>query len=147
MKSILRLCLTVVVSAVCGLPAAADSNPSVAGIDDINSRWQEAVNRRTDNGELRALYTDGAIIVPPGQDILTEKNVSDFINAQIRAYMDDFRIQPINLRVEGDKAYQSAVWIANLTGDAAGANIDGIVTSVFQRQADGSWKIRFQSWN
>ncbi len=85
--------------------------------------------------------------MPPSQEILTENDYTEFLNRHVRIRMSDFQLQTINLRMEADRAYQSAVWMATIDDGGKRREVDGELTNVFQRQLDGSWKIEFQSWN
>lgn len=127
--------------------AVAGTTLSVPGIDENNARWQEAMNRSLDNEELKRLYTRNAVVVPPSQEILSEADFSEFLNRHIRIRMADFQLQTITLRMEGNRAYQSAVWMATIDDAGERREIDGELTNVFLRQDDGAWKIEFQSWN
>lgn len=105
------------------------------------------MNRGLHDEELKALYTRNAIVVPPSQEILADTDFTGFLNRQIRIRMDDFQLQAISLRMHGDRAYQSAVWMATIDDAGERREIDGELTNIFLRQADGTWKIEFQSWN
>ncbi len=130
-----------------GYTSAAETGLTIPGIDTNNARWQEAMNRSLDDGELKDLYTYNAVVVPPSQELLGDSDFTEFLNRHIRIRMDDFQLQAINLRMDGDRAYQSAVWMATIDESGERREIDGELTNVFLRQADGSWKIEFQSWN
>jgi len=146
MKTLSRigLALVLLTSSVAGVADPALPMPS---IEAHNTLWQEVMNHSLDDAELKALYTENAVVVPPSQEILAEHDFTDFLNKYIRTRMVNLQLQPISLRTEGDKAYQSAVWVATMSHNGQQREIDGELTSVFQRQPDGSWKIEFQTWN
>jgi ketosteroid isomerase-like protein len=60
---------------------------------------------------------------------------------------DSFRVQTINVSIEDDIIYQTAVWIATVTSNGVATDLEGEMTNVIARQSDGSWKIQLQSWN
>ncbi|MEX2524004.1 MAG: nuclear transport factor 2 family protein [Gammaproteobacteria bacterium] len=146
MKAIYKLSLALTLFGAVS-SAVAGTALSVPGIDENNARWQEAMNRSLDDTELKALYTRNAVVVPPSQEILGDADFTDFLNRHIRIRMDDFQIQSISLRMDGDRVYQSAVWMATIDDAGEQREIDGELTNVFLRQADGTWKIEFQNWN
>lgn len=146
MKTVYRLSFALILLGA-AYSGVAGTTLSVPGIDENNARWQVAMNRNLDNEELKALYTRNAVVVPPSQEILADADFTEFLNRHIRIRMADFQLQAITLRMEGNRAYQSAVWMATIDDAGERREIDGELTNVFLRQADGSWKIEFQTWN
>lgn len=146
MKAIYKLSLALTLFGAAS-SVVAGTSLSVPGIDENNARWQEAMNRSLKDTQLKAFYTRNAVVVPPSQEILGDADFADFLNRHIRMRMDDFQIQSISLRMDGDRVYQSAVWMATIDDAGERREIDGELTNVFLRQADGTWKIEFQNWN
>ena len=99
--------------------------------------------------ELVKLYADDAVFMPPSSEILTGQEA-------IRKYWDGLRnvgfneyvIRDISLSIVGNTAYQTALW-ETVRQDSAGnvIKLDGNISSVLERQKDGTWKIKLQSWN
>ncbi|MFQ5660134.1 MAG: YybH family protein [Gammaproteobacteria bacterium] len=105
-----------------------------------------------DAGQMPALlnmYTGNAVIIPPSSEILADPAAIQSYWGKLKSIgMSDYRIDTIDIRIDGDVAYQLALWQASLTaGDGKVIHLDGNMTNVLQRQADGSWKIQLQSWN
>lgn len=146
MKTLSRIGLALVLLAS-SFAGAADPSLPVPGVSAHNKLWQEVMNHSLDDAELKALYTEDAVVVPPSQEILAEPDFTDFLNKYIRTRMVNLQLQPISLRTEGDRAYQSAVWVATISHNGRQSEIDGELTNIFLRQPDGSWKIDFQTWN
>lgn len=112
-----------------------------------NKTWEMAFNSG-DTAALANLYAEDAIVVPPSLEILNaQKEIELYWANQILTGTDNFRVQTINLRVEDDVVYQTAVWIATITSNGVATDLDGEMTNVIARQQDGSWKIQLQSWN
>lgn len=142
MKLINTLILTLLVSSA---SAATGSTESDMWIN--NKTWELAFNAG-DTDALAKLYSEDAIVVPPSLEILNAPGkIKDYWANQILSGTNNFRVQTINLRVQGDVVYQTAVWIATVTSNGVATDLDGEMTNVIARQTDGSWKIQLQSWN
>jgi ketosteroid isomerase-like protein len=142
MKLINTLILALVVSSA---SAATGSTESDMWIN--NKTWELAFNAG-DTDALTRLYSEDAIVVPPSLEILNApEKIKDYWTNQILSGTDNFRVQTINLKVQGDVIYQTAVWIATVTSNGVATDLDGEMTNVIARQTDGSWKIQLQSWN
>jgi ketosteroid isomerase-like protein len=142
MKLINTLILALVVSSA---SAATGSTESDMWIN--NKTWELAFNAG-DTDALTRLYSEDAIVVPPSLEILNApEKIKDYWINQILSGTDNFRVQTINLKVQGDVIYQTAVWIATVTSNGVATDLDGEMTNVIARQTDGSWKIQLQSWN
>ncbi|MBI2993744.1 MAG: SgcJ/EcaC family oxidoreductase [Gammaproteobacteria bacterium] len=100
-----------------------------------------------DAGRIADLYTEDAIVVSPSQEIVKARpEIREFWAGKIDSGTSSFRVHPINLREDGDSAYQTAVWNATVTSNGRPSEFYGEMTSVFARQPDGSWKIQVQNW-
>ncbi len=109
--------------------------------------WASAVNTG-DTAAIARLYTDDAVLVSPGTEIITAPNaIGDYWVAKRESGASDFRYLSVNERLEGDTLYQSAVWTSKFTSNGQVNSLEGQMTNVLARQPDGSWKIKLQSWN
>jgi ketosteroid isomerase-like protein len=72
--------------------------------------------------------------------------IEKFWAAKFGAGVRDFRLDRINLRADGNRVYQTAVWSASVSTAGRSHAIDGEMTSVIERQSDGTWQIRLQNW-
>ncbi len=114
----------------------------------VNNKTWEMTFNSGDTQALAALYTEDAIVVPPSLEILnTQEAIESYWAKQIMTGTDNFRVQTINVRIDGDLIYQTAVWVATVTSNGVATDLDGEMTNVIARQEDGSWKIQLQSWN
>lgn len=125
--------------------ALAGPVPTDLAVQASNARLQVALNNNVGASELQSLYTPDAVVIPPsGQIISSTADYAAYLSGYMRDRMGNFQVETVDLRTEGDLAYQSAVWMATLKG---GTEVSGEMSNVLQRQADGSWKIKFQNWN
>ena len=113
-----------------------------------NLSWEFALN----TGQTAALldmYAKDAVILPPSSEILTN-------HAAIKTYWDNLRrvgvgeyaIYTVDIHIDRDIAYQTALWEATrIDKDGNVFHFDGNMTNILERQQDGRWVIRLQSWN
>ena len=142
MKLINTLILALLVSSA---SATTESTESDMWIN--NKTWEIAYNSG-DTDALARLYSQDAIVVPPSLEILNApEKIRDYWTNQMLTGTDSFRVQTINISLEDDVIYQTAVWIATVTSNGIATDLEGEMTNVIVRQADGSWKIQLQSWN
>jgi len=142
MKLLNILILTLIVSSAGAVPSTSESEMWIN-----NKTWEVAFN--TGNAAaLTDLYSEDAVVMPPSLEILNAPDtIENYWVEQMHAGTDNFRVQTINLKVENDVIYQTAVWIATVTSNGVSTDLDGEMTNVITRQEDGSWKIKLQSWN
>lgn len=99
--------------------------------------------------DMTSLYTKDAVMLPPSSEILSSpaaisKYWSDLKDVGVKEYS----LYLVDLKVDGNVAYATSLWEASRK--VAGNDditMDGNVSSVFEKQKDGSWKIKLQSWN
>ena len=109
--------------------------------------WASVVNSG-DTAAIARLYTDDAVLVSPGTELIAAPGaIGDYWIAKRKSGASDFRFLSVNERLEGDTLYQSAVWTSKFTSNGQVNSLDGQMTNVLARQPDGSWKIKLQSWN
>ncbi len=127
--------------------AFAASSPA-ASLEEMSAIWMSSF----DNGNtesLKSLYTENAIAFPPSSEILQGPNaISAYLESLRKVGFGEYFISNVDTQIEGDTAYTTALWETTRV-DANGNEIvlDGNITNVLERQADGSWKIKLQSWN
>ncbi len=142
-----RTLMTIAMAATLSLPLQATEAPAPA-IQANNLSWSYALNSGN-VAALSQLYSDGAIVLPPTDETLnTREQIRAFWDQVLSQGFSDFSIDNIDTRVAGDTAYQAGVWSASRT-DANGRleRIGGNILNVLERQEDGSWRARMQSWN
>ena len=95
------------------------------------------------------LYSDDAVLSPPTSEIISGKsNINTYLETLKNIGVKEYSISNIDMNVQGDIAYSTELWEA--TGvDMSGNSIilEGSISNVFERQENGSWKIKYQNWN
>jgi uncharacterized protein (TIGR02246 family) len=145
MKKLITMLLLITVS-VSGLAnAVADE---ATAINALNIKWDTAVNQG-DTMQLASLYADNAVMMPPSSEILSDRGaIKNYWDNLREVGIDVYAISTVDLRIDGDTAYQTVLWDA--TRNAADGNViqfNGNMSNVLERQKDGTWKIKLQSWN
>ncbi len=137
------LLITVSVSGLAN--AVADE---ATAINALNIKWDTAVNQG-DTMQLASLYVDNAVMMPPSSEILSDRGaIKNYWDNLREVGIDVYAISTVDLRIDGDTAYQTVLWDA--TRNAADGNViqfNGNMSNVLERQKDGTWKIKLQSWN
>jgi uncharacterized protein (TIGR02246 family) len=145
MKMLNKIMFVIAVTMSGLVSAQADDSSAISA---LNSNWGVAVNKG-DTTQLASLYADDAVMMPPSSEILSDRSaIKNYWDILREVGIDAYAIQTINLRIEGDQAYQTVLWEA--TRNAADGNVfefKGNMSNVLERQKDGTWKIKLQSWN
>jgi ketosteroid isomerase-like protein len=139
------LLLPMAIGSVAALPAMAADTLSAAQADSM--AWFN-LYERGDLAGLSERYNNDAVVLAPestrldgraaiadywGRVIKTDGKVSVAINAA---------------KVEGSTMTQSGLWgVEMTTGEGETVREGGHLLRVLDKQADGSWKIRLESWN
>lgn len=127
--------------------AMATAETPATDVQAASSQWESVFNSGNTR-KLAALYTNDAVVVAPSLEIVSKREgIRDYWARQMQSGTGNFSIRSISIRTEGNRAYQTAVWVATVTSGGKANEFDGGMTNVLERQPDGSWKILLQSWN
>ena len=126
--------------------AMADIDESTA-VSAVSSEWNEYLNAGN-TAKVVKLYAKNAVVLPPSSEILSDKvAIKGYWDSLRKVGVNQYVVRTINLRIEGDTAYQTAIWEATRNADGNVIAFEGNMSNVLKRQKDGSWKISLQSWN
>ena len=146
MSKLLSLLCSVVILAVAAI-SVARADPA-ADVTAVFAAWDAAFNSG-DAKAVSALYTDDAILLPPTHDVIKGPDgVDKFITGILGMGAKGHKYELIEASGDGNIAYGAAKWSA--TGkDKAGADQPwgGTSTAIFEKQADGSLKIKMHTFN
>jgi ketosteroid isomerase-like protein len=146
MKNIKYMILISILSFNSGF--AASHTLEIADVETLNSLWATSF----DSGNTTALvtlYTRDAMVFPPSSEILEGPlAISAYLDGLREVGFNEYSISNVDMQIKGNTAYSTALWEA-IRVDTNGNEIilDGNITNVLERQEDGSWKIKLQSWN
>lgn len=127
------------------IAALANTDDSDVAIKANLLSWAYAFN--TGNAAaISELYTDDAVIMPPTDEtVINKPSIQQYWEEALPGELKNFRIDPVKLTIEGDTAYEASIWSATRIDN--NRSVGGNVMTVMERQADGRWKTRLQSWN
>ena len=138
--------LSIIVITLSAAAAGEVSDP--AKIDSINNSWSRALGQGS-SADLVKFYTADAVVLPPSSEILANHDaIKGYWEGLHKIGVNKYTVYDVDLKIEGNIAYQTALWEAKrVTPEGNTIEFDGNLSNVFERQPDGSWKIKLQSWN
>ncbi len=133
------------VAATAAMPALADESRDIA--EQASTAWSTALNNRDLEGVV-STYSNDAVVMPPTDETLAGAD-------RIRSYMQGVAQKAVkhngvdlyDVRRDGDTLYAAGVWSATVMEDGQPKLVGGNIVNVLERQPDGSWKTRLQTWN
>ena len=141
MSKLLSLLCSVVLIALAAI-SVAKADPA-ADVTTAYAAWDAAFNSGDAKG-VCALYTDDAILLPPTHDVIKGPDgVDKFIAGILGMGAKGHKFELIEASGDGNIVYGTAKW--SVTGkDSAGADQPwgGLSMAIFEKQADGSLKIK-----
>ena len=146
LSKLLSLLCSVVILAVAAISVArADT---AADVTAAFAAWDAAFNSG-DAKAVSALYTDDATLLPPTHDLVKGPEAIDkFIAGILGMGAKGHKYELIEASGDGNIVYGTAKWSA-AGKDSAGADQPwgGTSTAIFEKQADGSLKIKMHTFN
>jgi ketosteroid isomerase-like protein len=119
--------------------------------DDVKNAyaaWDAAFNK-TDAKAIAALYADDAILLPPTHNVIKgPAGVEKFFSGVLAMGATGHKLELIEAHGDGNLLFGAAKWSAN-GKDANGKDQPwgGLTTGIFERQSDGSLKIKLHTFN
>ena len=129
------------------LVPAAFADPA-ADVKAAYAAWDEAFNKG-DAKAVAAFYTDDAVFLPATHDVIKgPSGVENFFAPLFKMGVTGHKLELIDVSGEGDVIFGAAKWSAD-GKDQAGKDQPwgGVATHVFQKQPDGSYKLRLHTFN
>ena len=135
------------------LPACAptldQSNTPMALEADVSAirASREAIERGRNMDDAAAViaeFDDGAVVMLPGRPAVTGKEaIARGIESDLAANAYEISISEDELEVFGAWAFSRGAFTTTVTPKAGGdpTQVQGKYVSIYQRQADGSWKL------
>lgn len=137
------------ISVALGLPAGAFAASADEQVVAAYAAWDQAFNTG-DASKVAAFYTDDAVFLPPTHDVLQgPAGVEKFFSGLFGNGVTGHKLELIEVTGDdADMVVAAAKWSAQ-GKDASGApaTFGGVATHVFEREADGSLKLKLHTFN
>ena len=120
-----------------------------AAIDKLRSDYQSAFNSN-DAAAAGAYFTESAVSMPPNREALIGRQaITDDMGAMFEGMGAELMISSEEVEVGGDWAFDRGTFTMKMTpkGDGESMEDKGKYLVIFQKQADGSWKLAREVWN
>jgi uncharacterized protein (TIGR02246 family) len=123
--------------------AAALADPP-ADVKAVYTAWDRAFNDH-DAKRIAAIFTEDAVLIPPSHKIIKgSRAVENFFRGNFEIDVTSHNLELIEVVTSDTHTIVAlAKWLAKFSGET----FDGTVTHVFQKQPDGTLKIRLHTFN
>jgi ketosteroid isomerase-like protein len=110
--------------------------------------WDAAFNKQ-DAKTLGGFYTEDAYLLPPSHKVIRgPSGVQEFFTGLFSGGVKDHKLELIKADGDGKLVFAAAKWSASGKDDKGQpAQFSGIATHIFEKQADGSLKLKLQTFN
>jgi uncharacterized protein (TIGR02246 family) len=147
MRPIYLAIFTILVSL--GLPVGAFAASVDEQVTAAYAAWDQAFNTG-DAAKVAAFYTDDAVFLPPTHDVVEgPAAVEKFFAGLFGNGVTGHKLELIEVTgADDDMVVAAAKWSAS-GKDATGAptTFGGVATHVFERESDGSLKLKLHTFN
>lgn len=114
-----------------------------------NARWLAAYNTNTPKA-FAAMYTEDAIVLPPGQPPINGRDaITQFWQDRLApGNRKNHTFEIVSVHQDGQLAYQVARWTLNiLNGRGEPTKVSGNTVRIFEHQPEGSWLTKVHIFN
>jgi ketosteroid isomerase-like protein len=97
----------------------------------------------------RAAVTDDAYFLPPTHKVIEgPKGVAEFFSGLVKGGVTGHKLEMIEAEGNGNIVYAAARWSAKGKDDKGKPKeLSGLATHIFEKQSDGSLKLKLQTFN
>jgi uncharacterized protein (TIGR02246 family) len=129
----------------------ADRAADVRAVKEVLTQYGEATNAGDFDRWISLWATDGTRMAPNSPPQFGRAQIEEAIKPAFDAFDLDMTIQIEEARVDGDLGMTRCTYTFKLTpkggGDEMVVDPDGKALTLYERQADGSWKIVYDCFN
>jgi uncharacterized protein (TIGR02246 family) len=135
----------IVVTLVClGLPVAAGAQDK-ATIQSLSDKFAQAFNAG-DAAAVAALYTDDAVILPPGGEMMKGKSAIQAFWKGAAEQLGDGKLTTVDVKPLGSEAAREIGTFSFRTKGSQPQEITGKYVVVWEK-VEGDWKLATDIWN
>jgi uncharacterized protein (TIGR02246 family) len=148
-----RRVLFIVVTLLFGAPLAqaqsvVPSDADVRSAIQRASRDFSAAYERNDTAAIAELYTEDALVLPPGREIRGRAAAAKYFQWGPRYRQVAHAMDSAELTLRGDIAIDVGTWTSTgQRGDEVPSTASGKYLVVWVREADGRWRMRYDMWH
>lgn len=145
----LKFALYLLALAVAAAIGSARAEDLRAIMEADNARWLAAYNTNTPMA-FAAMYTEDAIVLPPGQPPVNGRDaITRFWQDRLAPRnRKNHTFEIVGVHQDGQLAYQVARWTLKiLNGRGEPTNVSGNTVRIFEHQPDGSWLTKVHIFN
>jgi uncharacterized protein (TIGR02246 family) len=141
-------CLLLSVIWVIGLTTAAAAEDVRQAIEQVNARFVEAF-KAADAATIASLYTESAKMLPPdATEVVGREAIQELWQGAIDDGVKDLTLEAIDVEACGDLAYEVGSFSIQVPAENnAMATAGGNYLVIWQRGADGRWRLHIDTWN
>ncbi len=137
-----RIMLAAVCLGVLAGPAGAQDK---ATIDKLNEQFAAAFNKG-DSAAVAAMYTEDAVLLPPGADMVKGRENIRAFWAKMAEQVQDVKLTTMDVKPLGPEAAREIGTFSLKTKGAQPEEVSGKYVVVWQK-AGSDWKLATDIWN
>lgn len=148
MAAIRAICVAIVLVICAGSTTTSLAGSSEDDVKSAYAAWDAAFGKK-DAKAIAAFYADDAIFLPATHEAIKGPvGVEKFFSGIFASGVTRHRLELIEAHGNGTLLFGAAKWSAN-GKDASGKDEPwgGLATHIFERQSDGSLKIKLHTFN
>jgi uncharacterized protein (TIGR02246 family) len=117
-------------------------------VKNAYSAWDAAFNKK-DAEAIAAFYTEDAYLLPPTHKVIEgQKGVAEFFSGLFKGGVTGHKLEMIEADGDGKVVFGAAKWSAKGKDDKGQPkDFSGMATHVFEKQSDGSLKLKLHTFN
>ena len=127
-------------------PAIADEVEDQ--VKNAYSAWDAAFNKGDENA-VAAFYTEDAYLLPPTHKVIEgQRGVAEFFSGLFKGGVTGHKLEMIEADGDGNIVFGAAKWSAKGKDDKGQPKeFSGMAAHVFEKQSDGSMKLKLHTFN
>jgi ketosteroid isomerase-like protein len=131
-----------------GVPELVKADEIEDQVKNAYSAWDAAFNKK-DAEAIAAFYADDAYFLPPTHKIIEgPKAVGEFFSGLFKGGVTGHKLEMIEADGDGKVVFGAAKWSAKGKDDKGQPkDFSGMATHVFEKQSDGSLKLKLHTFN